>query len=92
MIRNGISPLNLNRRSKLPQHSSPSYTQKYCFSRLLIAIVSLDAQLAVKFVVRQCGLGWQKKGGREKLVSVTRGRSELTSYDIMLVMMDVTPL
>jgi hypothetical protein len=23
-----------------------------------------------------CGLGWQKKGGREKLVSVTRGRRD----------------
>jgi hypothetical protein len=42
----------------------------------------------------------QKKEGRKKLVSVTRGRrdrnlfckGELTSYDIMLVMMDVTPL
>jgi hypothetical protein len=49
---------------------------------------------------RHCGLGWQKKGGREKLVSITKGRrdrnlfckGELTSYVIMLVMMDVTPL
>jgi hypothetical protein len=31
--------------------------------------------------------GRQKKEGREKLVSVTRGQN-----DIMLVMMDVTPL
>jgi hypothetical protein len=44
--------------------------------------------------------GRQKKEGREKLVSVTRGRrdrnlfceGELISYDIMLVMMEVTPL
>jgi hypothetical protein len=45
-----------------------------------------------------CGLGWQKKGGGEKLVSLTGveeiviNEGELTSYDIMLLMMDVTPL
>jgi hypothetical protein len=46
------------------------------------------------------GLRWQKKEGKEKLASFTRGgrdrnlfcKGELISYDIMLVMMDVTPL
>jgi hypothetical protein len=29
-----------------------------------------------------CGLGWQKKGGREKLVSITKGRSRIYSAKV----------